>query len=80
MVEQFKSKPKDIYVSVRLYPELYKGSILGWFSKEDLLRINRIENQGYRDNYVLYDNDLQKMDTLYEYIGGLKTQISKNYQ
>lgn len=66
MVEQFDRKPKDIYISIRLYPELYKGSIIGWFSKEHLLKINRIENQGYLDNYVMYDSDLHQIKALYD--------------
>lgn len=68
MVEQFKRKPKDIYISVRLYPEQYKGTIIGWFSKEHLLQVNRIENQGYLDNYVMYDNDLHTIKELYDTI------------
>lgn len=68
MVEQFKRKPKDIYISVRLYPEQYKGTIIGWFSKEHLLQVNRIENQGYLDNYVMYDSDLHPVKELYDNI------------
>ena len=65
MVEQFRKKPKDVYVSIRLFPDKFCGSIIGWFSKEDILRINRIENQGYLDNYVLYDNELHNIEKLY---------------
>lgn len=64
--EQFDNKPKDIYVSVRLFPEKREGIILGWFSKEDLVRINRIENNGYLDNYVIYDNELRDIKELFE--------------
>ena len=32
--------------------------------KEDFIKINRIENQGYLDNYVLYDNELRHIETL----------------
>jgi len=66
MVEQFEAKPKDIYVSVRLDRDLRSGMIIGWFSKSDLIRINRIENNGYLDNYVLYDNELRNMQQLYD--------------
>lgn len=68
MVEQFTNKPKDIYISVRLYPDSFKGCIIGWFSKEDLLRINRIENQGYLDNFVMYDRELSSISILYDTI------------
>lgn len=68
MVEQFNRNPKDIYVSVRLYPESNTGNFLGWITKKDILQINRIENQGYLDNYVIYDNELRSMDKLYEYL------------
>ena len=68
MVEQFKNKPKDIYVSVRLYPEKYTGYIIGWVGKNDFKTINRIENQGYLDNYVFYDDDLRDIDELKIYI------------
>ena len=33
MVEQFKQKPKDIYISVRLYPAQYRGSSVVGFAK-----------------------------------------------
>lgn len=66
MVEQFNRKPKDIYISVRLYSDQYKGTIIGWFSKEHLLQVNRIENQGYLDNYVMYDPDLHSIKELYD--------------
>ena len=68
MVEQFERNPKDIFISIRLYPEQYKGLIIGWFSKEHLLQKNRIENQGYLDNYVMYDSDLHPIKELYDNI------------
>ena len=64
MVKQFQNKPKDIYVSVKLNMENFEGYIIGWFGKKDIIRINRIENNGYLDNYVLYDKDLRDIDTL----------------
>lgn len=70
MVEQFNKNPKDIYVSVRLYPEKKEGYIIGWCTKEDIKKINRIENNGYLDNYVLYDNELRfllELIKLFEY-------------
>ena len=64
MVEQFQKKPKDIYISVRLFPDDYNGFIIGWIGKNDFKSINRIENQGYLDNYVFYDNDLRDINDL----------------
>ena len=64
MVKQFKTKPKDIYVSVKLNMVNFEGYIIGWFGKKDITRINRIENNGYLDNYVLYDKELRDIDTL----------------
>ncbi len=66
LVEQFQQKPKDIYISVRLNNDLSSGHIVGWFSKKDLLRINRIENHGYLDNYTMYDKDLRNIKQLYD--------------
>lgn len=68
MVEQFNRKPKDIYISVRLHPDQFKGTIIGWFSKEHLLQVNRIENQGYLNNYVMYDRELHSVKELYDNI------------
>ena len=59
MVKQFKRKPKNIYVSVQLDVEKKSGYVIGWFGKRDLQRTNRIENNGYLDNYVMYDNELR---------------------
>jgi len=64
MVEQFNKNPKDIYVSIRLFTDKKEGYVLGWFTKEDILKINRIENNGYLDNYVLYDNELRSLNQL----------------
>lgn len=64
IVEQVSKRPKDVYVSVRLNEDKKSGSILGWFFKEDMLKINRIEKNGYLDNYVLFDHELRPIDTL----------------
>ena len=65
MVEQMKNKPKDIYFSVRLYDvKPFEVDIIGYALKSDFLKINRIENQGYLDNYVLFDNELKKVDNV----------------
>ena len=62
--ETFDKDPKDFYISVRLYPKKKKGYFLGWDSKEDIININRIENNGFIDNYVLFDNELRNMENL----------------
>jgi hypothetical protein len=65
MVEQLEKNPKDIYISVRLFDgEPIIVELIGYALKEDFISINRIENNGYLDNYVLYDNELKKMETL----------------
>jgi|SaaInlV_100m_DNA_6_1039743.scaffolds.fasta_scaffold03554_4 hypothetical protein len=70
MVEQFRKKPKDIYVSVRLFFGDKKGFIIGWCTKDDILRVNKIENQGYLDNYVMYDIDLNNINLLSQKLKG----------
>ena len=64
MVEQANNHPKDIYISVRLFRESNTVRLLGWFSYEDMINKNQIENQGYLDNYVMYDKDLRPMAEL----------------
>lgn len=68
MVEQAKRHPKDIYISARLFENSTKIKLLGWFSFEDMVNKNRIENLGYLDNYVMYDNDLRSMDELIKFL------------
>lgn len=68
MVEQAETHPKDIYISVRLFRESNTVVILGWFSYKDLIRKGRIENQGYLDNYVMYDSDLRPILDLEKYV------------
>lgn len=69
MVEQYNKNPKDVYISVRLYPETKNGKILGWITKEKILKINRVENLGYLNNYVIMDNELTDITKL---LGALK--------
>lgn len=64
MVEQAKSHPKDIYISVRLYRDSNTVVILGWFFYEDMLDKGAIENHGYLDNYAMYDEDLRPIEDL----------------
>ena len=70
MVKQFQTKRIDIYISVQLFKLSgdYEIKIIGWCTKEDMLQINRIENNGYLDNYVMYDKELRKIDNLKNYI------------
>ena len=62
MVEQAKNHPKDIFISVRLFKGKYKVKLLGWFTYNDMITKNQIENQGYLDNFVMYDKDLRPME------------------
>lgn len=65
MVEQINKNPKDVYISIRLYTgNPIQAEIIGYAYKEDFLRINRIENLGYLDNYVLLDSELRNIDQL----------------
>lgn len=68
MVEQAETHPKDIYISVRLFRESNTVVILVWFSYKDMIRKGRIENQGYLDNYVMYDSDLRPILDLEKYV------------
>ncbi len=68
MVEQAENHPKDIFVSARLFSERNTVKLLGWYSYQDMLNANRIENNGYLNNYVMYDSDLRSMDELYNLI------------
>jgi|SRR5690625_4906739 len=62
MVEQFKNRPKDIYVSVHYHRNTETVDLIGFISSKDLLNLNQIENQGYMNNYVAYDNQLNSME------------------
>ncbi len=68
MVEQAQSHPKDIFISARLFPERNAVKLLGWYSFQDMIEANRIENNGYLDNYVMYDSDLHPIKELYDLI------------
>ena len=68
MKEQLSKAPKDIYVSVRLFPDTFEGYVVGWASKKDFLRINRIENNGFLDNYVLFDHELRSWEHIFEFL------------
>ena len=64
LVEQTVAHPKELYVAARLYRTENAVQLLGWFTREDLLTHGTIENQGYLDNYVMYDRQLRPMESL----------------
>lgn len=64
MVEQAQSHPKDIFIAARLFRETNEVKLLGWFTYEDMVKKNQIENLGYLDNYVMYDKDLRPIESL----------------
>ena len=66
MVEQTQFHPKDIFISARLYSERNAVKLLGWYSFQDMMKVGRIENNGYLDNYVMHDDELRSMENLYE--------------
>ncbi len=72
MVEQAKNHPKDIFISVRLLKGTFTVKLLGWFTYEDMITKNKIENQGYLDNYVMYDKDLRPMDDFEKVLSDFK--------
>lgn len=70
MVEQIVKNPKDIFISVYLDENTIflekKVKIIGYIFKKNLLEINRIENLGYLNNYVCFDNELSCISELLE--------------
>ena len=70
MVKQLRRKKIDIYMSVRLFKSYkdFKIVIIGWCTKIDILKINKIENNGYLDNYVMYDKNLKKIGDFINFI------------
>ena len=74
MVEQAQTHPKDLFISARLYRESCTVRLLGWFTYQDMIRKNQIENQGYLDNYVMYDRDLRPMRELESLLNRFKKE------
>ncbi len=69
MVEQIQNKPKDIYISVRLYKDKpYRGEVIGFVLIDDFIKVKRIENHGYLDNYVLFDSELKDISVLLKHL------------
>lgn len=65
MVEQAQSHPKDIFISAQLFTERNAVKLLGWYTFQDMINAGRIENNGYLENYVMYDSDLRPIEELY---------------
>jgi len=63
MVEQYSNHPKDIYISARWYEGTRNVQLIGWYTGIDMKSKNQIENNGYLDNYVMYDRDLRSMES-----------------
>lgn len=61
MVSQFNLRPKDYYVGVYLDLKNQEAEIYGFISSDQLQNLNPIENQGYKNNYVVYDNQLESI-------------------
>lgn len=68
LVEQFQNRPKDIYVSVHYHRDTDIVDLIGVISSNKLVQLNQIENQGYNDNYVAYDNQLGSMEDFKSFI------------
>lgn len=68
MVKQFNKRPKDVYVSVYYNKVEETAELLGWIDARRLRDLHPIENNGYKDNYVAYDNDLAAMNELEDYL------------
>lgn len=73
MVDQFYKRPKDLYISARYHIDRQQVELLGAISSVQLKKINRIENQGYKNNFVAYDDELSSMSKLDRY---LKSRLS----
>lgn len=68
LVNQFEERPKDIYVSTYYNRDTDNVELIGVISSAKLLSLNQIENHGYLDNYVAYDNQLGSMAAFKQYI------------
>ena len=75
MVEQAQTHPKDIFISTRLYCESNTVQLIGWFTYQDMIQKNQIENQGYLNNYVMYDQDLRPITDLEPLLNRFKREI-----
>lgn len=64
MVDQFHSKPKDIYVGVRLYREDDKAEIYGYITADNLKNANAPKSFGFKLNYWAYDYQMAPIEKL----------------
>ena len=66
LVEQTICHPKELDVFRPALPGsgMRSSGCWGGFTREDLLTQGKIENQGYLDNYVMYDRQLRPMESL----------------
>jgi hypothetical protein len=60
IIYEFENEAKD-YATITIPCTV---DLIGYALKEDFLKINRIENQGYLDNYVLFDSELKDVNLL----------------
>lgn len=67
IAKTFINNPKDIYISIYLDFEKKEGTIIGFATKETFAELNQIQNNGYGDNYVLYDNQLSNIEEFFNY-------------
>jgi hypothetical protein len=68
MVEQFRTRPKDIYVGASYFTKTDTIEFYGFISAKKLEKLNPIENQGYKNNYVAYDKQLTPMSSFKELV------------
>lgn len=68
MVEQFRTRPKDIYVGASYFTKTDTIEFYGFISAKKLEKLNPIENQGYKNNNVAYDKQLTPMSSFKELV------------
>jgi hypothetical protein len=70
-VSEFNKMVKDIYISTLVNDydndsNIYHCRMLNWVKGEDFKNRGRVENQGYGNNYVIYDNKSRTINSLLE--------------
>lgn len=76
LVEQVENRSKDIYVSVHYHRDTDIVDLIGVISSNKLVQLNQIENHGYEDNYVAYDNQLGNLKDFKNFITTHRKGIS----
>ena len=66
--DTFDTRPKDIYIAVRLYLGTMEGEIEGGVSRQKMKEINRIVNLGYGDDYAIVEEELTPIETIKDYL------------